>query len=152
MGDIRHGRIRKFEIGDINKILEIEQQAFPKTAYSKDLFIEYSKNCPDGFLVIEAPEDVVGYIIFDMKGHIHSTAVERTHRRKGFGKILFRHALKCANTQLRLEVRSKNQDAVAFYRKLGMKVVGKIPGYYETDDALVMVSGQSESGEAFRAD
>ena len=60
--------------------------------------------------------------------------------------MLFQHALKCANTQLRLEVRAKNQDAVAFYRKLGMKVVGKIPGYYETDDALVMVSGQRESG------
>jgi ribosomal-protein-alanine N-acetyltransferase len=146
MGDRCHGRIRKFEIGDIDKILEIEQQAFPKTAYSKDLFIEYAENNPDGFFVIEASKDIVGYIIFDMKGHIHSTAVERLHRRKGFGKMLFQHALKCANTQLRLEVRSKNQDAVAFYRKLGMEVVGKIPNYYETDDALVMVSGHNESG------
>ena len=141
-----HGEIRKFKREDIRKILEIEQQAFPKTAYSKDLFIEYAENCPDGFVVIEASEEVVGYIIFDTKGHIHSTAVERTHRRKGFGKILFRHALKCANTQLRLEVRAKNNSAVAFYRKLGMKVVGKIPDYYENDDALVMVSEQIEAG------
>jgi len=146
MDDKGHGSIRKFEIGDINRILEIEQQAFPKTAYSKDLFIEYAKNNPDGFVVIEASEDIVGYMIFDRMGHIHSTAVERVHRRKGFGKMLFQHALKCANTQLRLEVRAKNRDAVAFYRKLGMKVVGKIPGYYETDDALVMVSGNDESG------
>lgn len=144
MGDRCHGRIRKFEIGDIHRILEIEQQAFPKTAYPKGLFIEYAKNNPDGFFVIEASQGIVGYMIFDMKGHIHSMAVERIHRRKGFGRMLFRHALKCANTQLRLEVRAKNQDAVAFYRKLGMKVVGKIPSYYETDDALVMVSGHDK--------
>lgn len=146
MGDRCHGRIRKFAMRDLDRILEIEQQAFPKTAYSEELFIEYAKNNPDGFVVIETPEDIVGYMIFDMRGHIHSTAVDRIHRRKGFGKMLFQHALKCANTQLRLEVRAKNQDAVAFYRKLGMKVVGKIPRYYQTDDALVMVSGKRESG------
>jgi ribosomal-protein-alanine N-acetyltransferase len=146
MGDRGHVSIRKFETGDMDRILEIEQQAFPKTAYSKDLFVEYARNNPDGFWIIEESEDIVGYIIFDMKGHIHSTAVERIHRRKGFGKMLFQHALKCANRQLRLEVRAKNQDAVAFYRKLGMKVVGRIPGYYETDDALVMVSGDTELG------
>jgi ribosomal-protein-alanine acetyltransferase len=142
MGD----RIRKFETGDIDKILEIERQAFPKTAYPEDLFTEYAKDDPDSFLVIEESGDIVGYIIFDMKGHIHSMAVERIHRRKGFGKMLFQHALKCANTQLRLEVRAGNRDAVAFYRKLGMKVVGKIPDYYETDDALVMVSEENASG------
>jgi ribosomal-protein-alanine acetyltransferase len=145
MGDPCHSRIRNFEIGDIDKILEIERQAFPKTAYPEDLFIEYAKDNPDSFLVIEESGHIVGYIIFDMKGHIHSMAVERIHRRKGFGKMLFQHALKCANTQLRLEVRARNQDAVAFYRRLGMEVVGKIPHYYETDDALVMVSRQNES-------
>jgi ribosomal-protein-alanine N-acetyltransferase len=146
MADRCRGRIRKFALTDINRILEIEQQAFPKTAYSEDLFIEYARNNPDGFVVIEVSEDIVGYMIFDMRGHIHSTAVERIHRRKGFGKMLFQHALKCANTQLRLEVRTKNQDAVAFYRKLGMKVVGRIPDYYETDDALMMVSEEKELG------
>jgi ribosomal-protein-alanine N-acetyltransferase len=133
-------------MGDIDRILEIEQQAFPKTAYSKELFSQYARRNPDGFAVIETTEGIVGYIIFDAGGHIHSTAVERIHRKKGFGTILFQHAIKCVNTQLRLEVRSKNQGAVAFYRKLGMEVVGKIPGYYETDDALVMVSRRNDPG------
>jgi ribosomal-protein-alanine N-acetyltransferase len=145
-------RIRTFQIEDMHKILEIEEQAFPKTAYSEEMFLGYAKGFPDGFIVIEASEDIVGYMIFDMSGHIHSTAVKHAHRRKGFGKMLFLHALKCANTRLWLEVRSKNRDAVEFYKKLGMKVVRKIPDYYETDDALIMVSGQNEAGQRFTVD
>jgi ribosomal protein S18 acetylase RimI-like enzyme len=142
-------RIRRFHIEDMHKILEIEQQAFPKTAYSERMFREYAKGFPDGFFVIEVSEDIVGYIIFDMSGHIHSTAVKDTHRRKGFGKMLFLHAQKCANTRLWLEVRSKNHNAVEFYKKLGMKIVGMIPNYYETDNALIMVSGENEPTRRF---
>jgi len=74
-----------------------------------------------------------------MSGHIHSTAVKPDYRRKGFGKMLFMHALKCAKERLWLEVRSKNTAAIRFYERLGMKIVGKIPNYYDEDDALIMV-------------
>ena len=131
--------IRKFQIEDINKILEIEKQAFPKTAYSKGTFLNYANNFPDNFIVIETGKDIVGYIIFDISGHIHSTAVSPTYRRKGFGKMLFMHALQCSNNRLWLEVRSKNSVAIKFYKRLGMKIIGKIPDYYENDDALTMV-------------
>lgn len=131
--------IREFEIEDIDKILEIEAEAFPKSAYSEEIFLQYAKKCSDGFFVVEAGDHVVGYIIFDMSGHIHSAAVKRSHRRKGFGTMLFNHALKTAKSRLWLEVRSKNVGAIGFYRRLGMRIVGEIPDYYETDDALVML-------------
>ena len=137
-------KIRKFKIGDINKILEIEGQAFPKTAYSKETFLSYAKNFPDNFIVLETGKDIVGYIIFDMSGHIHSTAIKATYRGKGFGKMLFMYALKCAKKRLWLEVRSKNSAAIKFYKKLGMKITGKIPNYYMSDDALIMVLSQKE--------
>jgi ribosomal-protein-alanine acetyltransferase len=130
--------IRKFKIDDINKILEIEAQAFPKTAYSREVFLKYAEDFPDSFVIAEMGRDIVGYIIFDVGGHIHSTAVKRIYRRKGFGKMLFTHALKCAKRGLWLEVRSKNSAAITFYKKLGMRIVGSIPNYYETDDALIM--------------
>ncbi len=136
--------IRKFKIEDINKILEIEEQAFPKTAYSKEIFLNYASSFPDNFIVIETGTDIAGYIIFDKSGHIHSTAVKTTYRRKGFGKMLFMHALKCAKKKLWLEVRSKNSTAIKFYKRLGMKIIGKIPNYYESDDAMIMVLGQKE--------
>ena len=135
-------KIRRFRIGDINKILEIEGHAFPKTAYPRETFLSYAKSFPDNFIVLETGKDIVGYIIFDKDGHIHSTAVKTTYRGKGFGRMLFMYALKCAKKRLWLEVRSKNSAAIKFYEKLGMKTIGKIPNYYGTDDALIMVLNQ----------
>ncbi|UCF73309.1 MAG: GNAT family N-acetyltransferase [Deltaproteobacteria bacterium] len=140
-------KIRKFKREDINKILEIEEQAFPKSAYSKETLLNYAYSFPDGFIVIEAGTEIVGYIIFDMSGHIHSTAIRRTYRRKGFGKMLFMHALECTKKRLWLEVRSKNSAAIKFYKRLGMKIVGRVPNYYGGDDALIMVLGQEEQAQ-----
>jgi len=136
--------IRKFKIEDINKILEIEEQAFPKTAYSKQTFLNYGNSFPDTFIVIETGNDIIGYIIFDRGGHIHSTAVKHSSRMKGFGRMLFMHAVKYARKRLWLEVRSKNSGAIAFYKSLDMKITGKIPNYYGSDDAMIMEMSQKE--------
>ena len=136
--------IRKFKHEDINQITKIEEQAFPKTAYSKQTFLNYGNSFPDTFIVVETGDDIVGYIIFDRGGHIHSTAVKRTYRMKGFGRMLFMHAVKYARKRLWLEVRSKNSGAIAFYKSLGMKITGKIPNYYGSDDALIMVMSKKE--------
>ena len=138
--------IRKFKTEDINKILEIEEQAFPKTAYSKQTFLNYGNSFPDTFIVIETGDDIAGYIIFDRDGHIHSTAVKRTYRMKGFGRMLFMHAVECVGKKLWLEVRSKNSGAITFYKKLGIEITGKIPNYYGSDDALIMVMSHKEQG------
>ncbi len=137
-------KIRRFKTEDIDDIVEIEEEAFPKTAYSRETILRYARSLPDNFMVIETDTGIVGYMIFDISGHIHSTAVKPTCRRKGFGKMLFMHALRCAKSRLWLEVRSRNTQAVRFYKALGMKIVGKIPNYYEGDDALIMVLSQRE--------
>ncbi|NQT56747.1 MAG: ribosomal protein S18-alanine N-acetyltransferase [Desulfobacteraceae bacterium] len=139
-----NAKIRKFRKEDINKILEIEEQAFPKSAYSKETFLSYASRLRDHFVVVELGTDVVGYLIFDMSGHIHSTAVRTSYRKRGFGKMLFMHALTCAKKRLWLEVRSKNDVAIEFYKKMGMKIEGRIPNYYGDDDALIMVMNQKK--------
>ena len=98
---------------------------------------------PNHFIVVESNRDIVGYIIFDSTGHIHSTVVKPSYRRQGFGKMLFMHALTCTKKRLWLEVRSKNRGAIDFYQSLGMKIVGKITNYYGDDDALIMRLGSS---------
>ena len=130
--------IRKFRAEDINPILEIEQQAFPKTVFSKATLLKYAGRLPDTFIVAQSGKVIVGYIIFDDTGHIHSTVVKKSYRRKGVGKMLFSYASRYAQKGLWLEVRSENRVAIEFYRKLGMKVVGKIPNYYMNDHALIM--------------
>ena len=142
MGEELLIKIRKFKIEDIDQILEIEEQAFPKTAYSKETLLLYAKALPDSFIVMETNKDIVGYIIFDSRGHIHSTAVKSQHRRRGFGKRLFMHASNNSKKKAWLEVRSKNDVAIKFYKSLGMKITGKTPDYYGDDDALIMVLNQ----------
>jgi ribosomal-protein-alanine N-acetyltransferase len=143
-------KIRTYGKEDINQILEIERQAFPKTAYPKAAFLSYAKRFPDHFVVVEYGEDILGYMIFDTDGHIHSMAVKPTHRRQGLGTMLFMHAARRAKKRLWLEVRSQNKGAIAFYKRMGMEVAGTIEGYYGDDDALTMVSGDRKDIAASR--
>ena len=137
------GRVRQFRSKDIERILEIEAEAFPKTAYPKEVLLLYASRLSESFLVFEAEAGVVAYIIFDSEGHIISMAVKTSHRRKGLGTELFRHALEKVES-LWLEVRSKNDGAIRFYEKMGMRAVGKANDYYDGDDALIMVLNEEK--------
>ena len=131
--------IRSFSLEDLKQILEIEREAFPKTGYPKDVILNYAKRLPDGFIVVETGQQIVGYMIFDQTGHVYSAAVRPSHRRKGFGRKLFLHASEQSYGKLWLEVRSKNTGAIGFYQRIGMRIVGRVEGYYHGDDALIMI-------------
>jgi ribosomal-protein-alanine N-acetyltransferase len=131
--------IRPFSLGDLKQILEIERKAFPKTGYPKEVILNYAKRLPEGFIVAETGEQIVGYMIFDQTGHVYSTAVRPSHRRKGVGRKLFLYASERSFGKLWLEVRSKNTGAIDFYQRIGMRTVGKVQGYYHGDDALIMI-------------
>lgn len=49
------------------------------------------------------------------------------------------HASEQSFGKLWLEVRSKNTGAIGFYQRIGMRIVGKVQGYYHGDDALIMI-------------
>jgi ribosomal-protein-alanine N-acetyltransferase len=131
-------RIREFRASDIQQIMEIEATAFPKSAYSKEILLMYSLRFPGSFFVLETEDGIEGYIIYDLDGHIYSMAVRSSRRRRGFGRALFVQALEHVKDILWLEVRCKNLIAIEFYRKMGMRVSGRVGGYYEMDDALIM--------------
>ena len=140
-------RIREFRSKDIEKILEIEEEAFPKTAYPKEVLLQYASRLPGSFLVLETEAGIAGYIIYDPVGHIISMAVKTSHRRKGTGTELFRHAMERAEA-LWLEVRAKNHGAIGFYEKMGMRTVEKVAAYYEGDDALIMMLNKKKESPA----
>jgi ribosomal protein S18 acetylase RimI-like enzyme len=142
-------RIREFRASDIQAIMEIEKNAFPKSAYSEKILMDCARRLPESFVVLEAEGSLKGYILFDLDGHIYSMAIKSSHRRRGFGRALFMQALNHASDILWLEVRSKNLGAIEFYRKMGMRVIGMVAGYYETDDALIMASDQKGPKPSF---
>ena len=138
--------VRPFSIEDLKQILEIEREAFPKTGYPKEVILNYAKRLPGGFIVVESGEKIVGYMIFDQTGHVYSAAVRPSDRRKGFGRRLFLHASEQSFGKLWLEVRSKNTGAIGFYQRIGMRIVGRVQGYYHGDDALIMILDGLEKG------
>jgi ribosomal-protein-alanine N-acetyltransferase len=131
--------IRRFERQDLDQILRIEAQAFPKSSYAPEVFRHYHHVSPDTFLVFEEIEDVIGYIIFKTDGHVISLAVSPVHRKRGIGTRLMKACESCcAGKRLLVEVRPGNVAAQEFYRHLGFCFTSRIRLYYGTEDAFVM--------------
>ena len=139
--------IRKFKSNDLKEILRLEQKAFPKTPYDELIFVFYARIYPDNFLVYveEFSDKTVGYIIFRPGGHIVSLAVDPMYERKGIGTKLVEEVFKVSNGYAKVEVRRSNKKAQMFYKKLGFFQSGSIPGFYDDEDAIVVIhSSDSE--------
>jgi len=136
--------IRPFTLSDLDAILEIESQSFPKSPYDWATFVNLHTLYPETFLVCvdtnhDLREKILGYIIFSRDGHIISIAVHLQHRRKGIGTYLLRRAMKTPRLRkVWAEVRKSNHGAQAFYSKMGFQIEGVIPNYYGNEDALVI--------------
>lgn len=137
--------IRPFSFPDLDSILQIESQSFPKSPYNWTTFLNLHTLYPETFLVYVntnrggTEEEIVGYIIFDQDGHIISIAVHPRHRRKGVGGKLLRRAMEAPQrNRVWAEVRRSNHGAQAFYSKMGFKITGLIPNYYGNEDALII--------------
>jgi ribosomal-protein-alanine N-acetyltransferase len=91
-------------------------------------------------------ENPVGFVLARLvagEGEILTVAVARGHRRQGLGWQLLDAVLRELHAQraeaLFLEVDETNLGAIALYRRMGFREVGRRPGYYQSDrGALVM--------------
>jgi [ribosomal protein S18]-alanine N-acetyltransferase len=137
--------IRRFSFADLDRILEIERQAFPKSPYDLDTFLNLYWLYPETFWVyVERTHgwengQILAYIVFARDGHIISIAVDPAWRRRGTGKLLLERAINHPRIKkLRAEVRVSNKGAQAFYDKLGFRVAGVVSNYYGDEDALIV--------------
>ena len=143
--------IRKFKSEYLNEILRLEKKAFPKTPYDKPIFIYYIQIYPDNFLVYveESSDKIFGYIIFRPDGHIVSLAVDPMYRRKGIGTKLVEEVLQTSTGNAKVEVRKSNKIAQMFYKKLGFFQFGCILGFYDDEDAIVMLYSSDSKNPLF---
>ncbi len=139
--------IRLFSLEDLDSILQIESQSFPKSPYDWITFLNLHALFPETFLVYERvdadqyreEEKILGYIIFSQDGHIISIAVHPQHRKKGIGTQLLQRALKTPHSKkVWAEVRRSNQGAQTFYFRMGFQITGMVPNYYGNEDALII--------------
>ena len=137
--------IRPFSLTDLERILQIEHLAFPKSPYDGITFVHLHWLHPGTFWVYVGKgskleeNPLLAYLIFSRDGHIISIAVHPQHRRRGIGKELIEKTVQRFHfKKLWAEVRRSNGGAQDFYLKLGFKIAGEIPDYYGNEDALIV--------------
>ncbi|MBC7081306.1 MAG: ribosomal protein S18-alanine N-acetyltransferase [Thermoplasmatales archaeon] len=127
--------IRKFEYRDLDAVLKIANESFPEK-YSSDFLIYLWTSYPDGFLVAEKNNEVVGFIISvkvsktDLR--VLMLAVSKKYRRQSIGKSLLRElAIRFPEVRrIFLEVRVDNEGAIKFYQKNGFAIKDIIEDFY----------------------
>jgi ribosomal-protein-alanine N-acetyltransferase len=142
-----HTRIRRFRLADLDRVLEIERDAFPKAAYPRDLFLELLADCGRLFFVAVCGRSIAGYSVACVRpprAELVSIAVGRGYRRLGIADALLRRTLarlrQTGASRLSLMVRARNRGAIALYRSFGFRRTGRVAGYYENGEDGVRMS------------
>ena len=142
---------RRSRPDDAPGIRALELEYFSDAWGERDIF---SAICTEGAMCYSAVDEdgsIVAYVlgrIIAPEGEIYRIAVDEHHRRRGIGYRLLSFALKTERGRglesTFLEVRSKNEAAIALYRAYGFEDIGIRKNYYKnpTDDAIVMVLGK----------
>ena len=129
--------VKRFEPGDLKRVLAIEQASFGEDAWDQKLFLEYHHHCPEFFLVAKLGRRVAGYAITcadSRNAELASIAVDPRDRRGGVAKAL----LDYTHSQLRakrvktwwLMVVTENEPGIRFYEAYGFKRTRLVKRYY----------------------
>jgi len=131
--------IRRADVADLERIVQIENASFGSEAYERKLFAEYRARSGELFLVAERLGRIWGYLIACRRGEARaelvSVAVDPAARRSGAASALleslFRRLRRRGVARLNLMVRVANRPAQAFYKKYGFERRRTVRGYYE---------------------
>ncbi|MFB3881652.1 MAG: ribosomal protein S18-alanine N-acetyltransferase [Armatimonadota bacterium] len=121
---------------DLEEVLAIERRAFP-SAWSRASYERELRSVNTYYFVARSAGVLVGYtgmwIVYD-EAHVTTIAVHPQWRRRGLATRLMSMLIALARrdgaAKLTLEVRERNQAALALYRKLAFEEKGLLPGYY----------------------
>ncbi len=155
--------IRRCSKDDLGEVISINFTTLPEH-YSDYFFEDLLRSAPESFLVAEKDRHIAGYIMcrveygfsnfkrfsLTRKGHIVSLAITDGNRRKGLGEALVRSVIEALKlkgcTEVYLEVRVSNHDAVRLYQRIGFEVIITMEGYYrDSEEAYLMgfnIAGQ----------
>ncbi|MEM4772252.1 MAG: GNAT family N-acetyltransferase, partial [Thermoplasmatales archaeon] len=130
----------------LDEVVELSRKNLTER-YSDFVFLDIQRAWPSGFIVAMADNTVAGFICGGLSGdreaRILMLAVDLPYRRKGIGSALIslfeQEAIKVKVRKISLEVRTDNNEAIAFYRTHGYSISGLLPSYYnDGTDAFTM--------------
>jgi [ribosomal protein S18]-alanine N-acetyltransferase len=137
---------------DLDTILRIEHLSFHQP-WPRDAFEREFSNPVSRALVLEENGVLIGFVVTWLVAdelHILDLAVEPDRRLAGLGRALVEETIRRGREEdaayAILEVRPSNRTAMALYKGLGFKKIGRRVGYYQDngEDALVMSLTLSE--------
>ena len=140
--------ISKMQADDIEKVVEIEAEAYGEHHWSKSAFYDEMQNNLAKYYVAKTSDGkLVGYAgtwhIID-EGHITNIAIKKEFQGKGLSLILMNKLIEYKNENsllfLTLEVRESNIPARSLYEKYNFKEVGRRKNYYENKENAVLYS------------
>lgn len=138
--------IRDMLASDIAEVIAIERSAFTD-AWTAGVFAEELDAPRRALLVAEEEGVIVGYaviMVVEEEAHLMNLAVSAGRRGGGVGRALARSAFERAAglgaARVTLEVRPGNDAAIRLYESMGLRSVGRRPGYYldTGEDAVIM--------------
>lgn len=102
-------------------------------------------------LVLDASGNISGYCIMSIaagEAHLLNLCIHPSCQQLGYGRRLLVEALGRARRAgvetVFLEVRPSNKAAIALYRSLGFRLIGRRPSYYQADrgreDAVIFAA------------
>ena len=138
--------IRAMTVADIPAVIDIERRSFT-TPWTLHAFRMEMKNQLAVYRVAETDGIISAYggmwLILD-EAHVTNVAVHPDYRGRHLGRrimeALMEEAIRRNLLRMTLEVRKKNEPAIALYKKLGFLMAGIRPDYYQDtgEDALIM--------------
>ena len=139
-------RFRNFEQDDLFEALRLANRTLSES-YEGGLFLHLADLYPDGFIVCEEGDKLVGMVVGVVErayeARILILAVDETYRKAGIGTKLVRLFMerfaKNGVRRLNLEVRVSNSAAIRLYEQLGFDKRKVLPSYYaDGEDAYQM--------------
>jgi ribosomal-protein-alanine N-acetyltransferase len=138
-------KIRNFEMSDIRRVMEIEEESFLDG--DAGLYLELYEEWPEGFLVAEKDDEILGFVVLVLtpegEGRVFALAVDSRYRGRGVGRALLKTAFNVLRKRkigyVQLEVRVSNQIARRLYRSVGFMETGFIPFYYKNGEGAIIM-------------
>ena len=140
--------IRKMQSHDVDRVYEIENQAFFEPWSKKNLMKELEANTFLSHFVYEQDGEILAFYIASHildEVEIFTIAVDKNYQNLGIGSKLLDHLISRAKDddikEIWLEVSTKNEAAISLYKKFDFKVMGLRKNYYQKlgEDAYNMM-------------
>jgi len=143
----RHCLIRPLSERDVDRVMEIELQAYPHP-WTRGIFLDCMKAGYE-FWGLQLDTGLEGYCVMNHavgESHLLNLCLAPRCQGRGLGGILLEHCFRVAIAagcdSMFLEVRPSNVAAIGLYRRNGFRLVGRRPAYYTDgegrEDALIM--------------